>query len=333
MAVGVDFEASYVLPADLRVVQRDESTVQIGTERPRRVLLVDAPDHATAVLTGLNATTTAGQVVARFDGDPLVWRSVLGQLLTAGLLVPAPRSRPRSPHLAGERLALIHRYGMSVADRVLTARSDALVVVDGDGPLADAVASLLGSSGIGHVHQHHSAGHDPAPRTDPAASERDAAWRAAPDVRVHRPAPQVPPSAVVLADARPPDLARAAELVTGLIPHLPVQVTQARLIVGPLVLPGRTACLNCLERSRTEADRGWPAVVRAMRDDPPAPAVLALQAAADLAAGEVLDFVDGMHRPASTGATLERGCGEIEVHRRPWEPHPDCGCRLIARHP
>ena len=332
MAVGVDFEASYVLPADLRVVQRDQSTIQIGTEQPRRALLVDAPDHAVAVLSGLNATTTAGQVVARYDGDPLVWRSVLGQLLAAGLLVPAARSVPRSPHLAGERLALIHRYGTAVADRVLTARSDALVVVDGDGPLADSVASLLASSGIGHVHERQPAGHDPRRRAERGAPQPDAAWLAAPDVRVHRPAPQVPPSVVVLADSRPPDPARAADLVTGLIPHLPVQVTQARLIVGPLVLPGRTACLNCLDRTRTEADSGWPVIVRAMHDDPPMPSALTLQAAAELTAGEILELVDGMRRPASTGATMERRCGEIEVRRRPWEPHPDCGCRLLARH-
>jgi hypothetical protein len=332
---GVDFDAAYALPADIRVVQRDPSTVQIGTEHPRRMLLQDAPAQATQVLAGLDGRSSAGEVVARFDGDPLVWRSVLAGMARAGLLVPGGRDGGASPLLLGERLALTHRHGQAKADRLLRARADAVVVVDGGGPVACAISALLAAAGIGHVHQ------QDAPRAAPARGAgripagrhraiHAAAWQAAPEVRVHRPAPQLPPSVAVLADERLPDLARAAELVAARVPHLPVWVTQARLVVGPLVLPGRSACLGCVERARTDADAGWPELGRALRAHPVPPAALPAQAAAELAAGQVLDLLDGRAQPDTVGGTLERLTGSHTVRRRSWQPHPDCGCRLLT---
>ncbi len=332
LPAGFDFDGRYALPGDLRVVQRDETTLQIGTERPRRMLLVNAPIHATAVLTSLNGAVTAAEAVARVDGDPLIWRTLLGSMLAAGILVPAPPDRPRPPHLAGERLSLIHRHGVLVADRLLAARSDALVVVDGDGPVAEATAALLAASGVGHVHLHEPAS-APAGAGDRSRRDRQrVTWQAAPTVRVHRPAPQVAPTAVVLAGPGLPDLGRAAALVTALVPHLAVRVTQARTIVGPLVLPGRSACLNCLERHRVQADPGWPAVARALHAHPAEPAPLAAQVAAEMAAEQVLALIDGLQQPESVGATLERPVGATVPQRRRWRPHPDCGCRLLSGH-
>jgi hypothetical protein len=342
MPIAVDFDAAYTLPADLQVVQRDETTIQIGTERPRRMMLVDAPVGATDVLARLNGAMSAGEAVSRSDGDPLIWRSLLGAMLGAGLLVRAPHAHANPTHLQGEQLSLIHRHGPTVAERVLRARSDAVVVVDGSGPVAVTVAGLLAGAGVGHVHQRAldprtlpvaSGGPDASDHAHPpvdALPDQAAAWQAAPDVRVHRPAPQVPPSMVVLAEQTLPDLARAAELVTSLIPHLAVRVTQARAIVGPLVLPGRSACLNCVEKHRADADPGWPAVAAVMRTRALHPAVLSAHAAAEIAAEQVLDLLDGVHPPESVNATVERRAGSLTVHRRRWTPHPDCGCRLLS---
>lgn len=333
---GVNFDAVYGLPVDIRVVQRDATTVQIGTEHPRRLLLRDAPARAVQVLAGLNGREPAGEVVARFDGDPLVWQAVLSGLARAGLLVPGGREDMPAPRLLGERLALSHQHGPATADRLLRARADAVVVVDGVGAVAGTVSALLASAGVGHVHQQ-DAGRAAAGRGRPVAGPlgsrpavNAAAWQAAPGVRVHRPAPQLPPSVVVLADGALPDLGRAAALVTARIPHLAVWVTQARLVVGPLVLPGRTACLGCLERARTDADPGWPEVGRAMRDRPVPPAALQSHAAAGLAAGQVLDLLDGLAQPDTVNGTLERSTGSPLVRRRSWQPHPDCGCRLLG---
>ncbi len=319
MTATVDFDAPYVLPPDLTIVQRDSSTIQIGTEQPRTVLLVNAPARAGAVFASLSGSTSIGEVLRRWESDRREWSPVLSELLARDMLVSATSASPGPPDVAGERLSLIHRYGARTADRLLAARADALVVIDSHGPIADTIAELLAASGIGHIHQ----------RGNGSAGQR-AAWQASHRVRVHRPAPQMPPSLVVLAGSEPPPLARAAELVTGLIPHLAVRANQARVRVGPLVLPGRSACLNCLDRHRRDADPAWPEVVRAIRGRTVQPSPAAAHLAASVAAGQVLGFLDGLRRPDTVGAVLEQPAAALRITRRGWSTHPECGCSLLS---
>jgi hypothetical protein len=334
MTAPVDLTRSYLLSPDLMVIERDATTIQIGTERPRRILLVDAPPRAAAVLDRLDGTRSVAETIAENGGDPLVWRTLLQALHAADMLVSASRPAPGRPRPTGERAALTHRYGAAAADRMLTARSDAVVVVDGSGPAAPMLASLLATAGIGHVHPRAPRQGEPRQRYDRAAkiapTRPPAEWRSPPDLRVHRPAPQVRPTVVVLTSGPPPDAARAAELVTLQVPHLPVGITQARILVGPLVLPGRSACLNCLDRYRLEADPGWSTVARRLRDAPVAAAAVPVATAAGLAAEQVLDLVDGLRRPAAVNTTLERRIGQVGMRRRHWRTHPECGCRLLG---
>lgn len=44
------------------------------------------------------------------------------------------------------------------------------------------------------------------------------------------------------------------------VPHLAVVFGDSRVSVGPLVVPGRGPCLNCITRWRTEDDAAWPAI-------------------------------------------------------------------------
>jgi hypothetical protein len=41
------------------------------------------------------------------------------------------------------------------------------------------------------------------------------------------------------------------------VPHLPVILGERTVTVGPIILPGRTACVSCIERHRTDADEAW----------------------------------------------------------------------------
>ena len=101
----------------------------------------------------------------------------------------------------------------------------------------------------------------------------------------------------------------------------------ARAVVGPLVLPGRSSCLSCAHRHRTDADpvgRRWPGSSR--RTIPRAPVFLAT-AAACLAVGQVLDHIDGVVMPSTVNGTLEWRSGDHVPRRRSWIDHPECGCR------
>jgi|GEM_PF-1319748 len=168
------------------------------------------------------------------------------------------------------------------------------------------------------------------PSTWPAgqAGALAAALRAAhPTVRVHPPAAHQHPTIVVLTGGALPDLGMAAAFVKSRIPHLAVLTGVARAVVGPLVLPGRSSCLACADRHRNAADPGWSAVARQLADDGPQAPALVAAAGAQLAAGEVLDHIDGMSTPTTVNGTLEWRAGEVGPRRRTWTEHPDCGCR------
>jgi bacteriocin biosynthesis cyclodehydratase domain-containing protein len=106
-------------------------------------------------------------------------------------------------------------------------------------------------------------------------------------------------------------------------------------VVGPLVVPGRTACLRCLDLTRAERDAAWPRLaaqlaVRRERQADPCDVVLAALVAAQ-AAAQALSFLDraavGGTLPATANGTLEVAMRDWRWRRRSWSPHPACGCR------
>ncbi len=117
-------------------------------------------------------------------------------------------------------------------------------------------------------------------------------------------------------------------------PYVLVRMTEGRARVGPFVLPGRTACLRCVDAHHTDADPAWPLLVRqyaaaSRRDRPdgapePLDPLLAALALA-WAARDVASFAAG-RRPStwSTTLTLDPDLHALETHT--WERHPDCGC-------
>ena len=83
---------------------------------------------------------------------------------------------------------------------------------------------------------------------------------------------------------------------------------EATGVVGPLVLPGGTACAGCLALTRTDRDPQWPRMLtqwRSGRRNAVQACDLGLATAvAGLAAAHALSFLDG-ELPASTGARWE----------------------------
>lgn len=314
----IDATLDYTLAPGVAVIPRNPTTVQIGTEASRRILVADAPACAPEVLAGLDGSVPLAAAVSRAGGRLPDWLPLFADLAAAGLLVPAS-SRPHlAPRLRAERLTLIERHGVATADRLLTARSDAVVVVEGAGALADAAAEFFVAAGIGHVH-----------RPTGAAPMTMSLTASTAPVRPYPPAPQIRPSAVLLTDVR--CSGRAAELVAAVVPHLAAQAGPARAVVGPLVLPGRSACLNCVDRHRTDADPDWPRIAAAARRQPPDATPLAVHATAVLAVEQILELIDGLRRPEAVGATIERRPGSLYPRRRPWPRHPDCRCTWVAR--
>ncbi|MFC4375178.1 TOMM precursor leader peptide-binding protein [Nocardia halotolerans] len=139
---------------------------------------------------------------------------------------------------------------------------------------------------------------------------------------------------VVLTDALMIDPALSVELVLRRMPHLQVRVRDGIGVVGPLVLPGRTSCLRCADLTRADFDADWPHLAAQLlgRTGHASPAGVAATTALALGELESIIACSPRRRPATLDATVELDLDTHEMQRRPWPPHPDCGCRSLAAH-
>lgn len=346
-----------LLHPSLTFVWRDPATLQIGTAPelvigglgPVETALLRAMDGHTSIPTLRELATAAGADDALADRMIDLLSSVgavvdadqLGETGPAGVVTPGTEAahQVRAPDQAS--LGLIHR-GYDGGRAAFARRRQRRVDVVGAGRVGASVARLLASGGIGDVNVDDDALVAPADvspaghATDAIGLARSRSLRAtlwsAPDV----PEPlRAAPDLVVLA---PTDGAGSAQHTTDLIqtgiPHLLVRVVEVTGVVGPLVVPGTTACLHCLDLHRTDRDPRWPAVLDQLaRRSPSVPAcdTSLATAVAGLAAGQVLAYLDG-YNVTSLGGTLEIQLPYGLPRRRSWQPHPDCPCchRLAA---
>ncbi len=303
---------------------RDRDTLQIGIDSRRAVALTGMAGAAW-LISLLDGSRDRAQVIqaAEDHGIPSeTAERVLALLAMAGALddFPAATLRllptPLRARLAAElaTVSLAHRDGDGGA-RTLARRLAGQVRIHGRGRVAAAIASLLAASGLGRV-----------THTDGAAKEA-----AAPQETMR--AGQVPgiaalPDLAILVGRHPPEL--RAGLMQDRVPHLAVSADEAIGVVGPLVVPGRTACLKCLDLTRTDRDPAWPLILAQLTGREPDPtacdAPLAAAVAAQ-AAAQVLAFIDrAAAAEAVVNGTLELVLPGWQWRRRTWPPHGDCSC-------
>jgi bacteriocin biosynthesis cyclodehydratase domain-containing protein len=137
------------------------------------------------------------------------------------------------------------------------------------------------------------------------------------------------PDLAILVGRQGPDV--PAWLMRTGVAHLAVTAEEAIGVVGPLVRPGRTACLRCLDFTRAGLDPAWPLILAQLADRtayPPACDAALAAAVAAQAAAQALAFVDRepLNRPAENG-TLELVLPAWQWRRRTWLPNAACGCR------
>jgi hypothetical protein len=119
-------------------------------------------------------------------------------------------------------------------------------------------------------------------------------------------------------------------LVRSGVAHMAVAAHEAIGVVGPLVRPGLTACLRCLDLTRAGLDPAWPLILAQLTGRAAEPAAcdanLAAMVAAQ-AATQALTLIDrDAHPPAAQNGTLELVQPSWQWRRRTWPARPDCGC-------
>ncbi|WP_185033189.1 ThiF family adenylyltransferase [Streptomyces candidus] len=130
-------------------------------------------------------------------------------------------------------------------------------------------------------------------------------------------------------EAYAPDPAVAEGWLASRIPHLYAGVLEATGVVGPLVLPGGSACAGCMARARAEADPQWPRMLAQWRSgrraDVGACDVALATAVAALAAAHALAFLDG-ELPSSTGTRWEAALPLLDWRAERVAAHRECYC-------
>jgi bacteriocin biosynthesis cyclodehydratase domain-containing protein len=336
-----------VLKAGLLPVWRDRDTLQIGVD-PRRAVALTGLGQAAAVISLLDGSRDRDAVIAAAAGYGIPAEAagrVLELLAAAGVLDDFPawlhdglpaRLRARlAPELAAASLAYADSGGGA---RILARRRAAFVRVHGAGRVGAGLASFLAASGVGHV-----TCTDPRPAeladlapagltsADLGRPRQEGAARA-----IGRAAPEVStrddgavPDLAILTGLTLPDL--AGRLVSARVPHLAVRTGEAIGVVGPLVQPGRSACLRCVDLRKAEGDPAWPRIIAQAiftRVQPVACDTVLAAMTATLAAAQALAYLDraGPDLPATANGTLELVLPGWQWRRRTWPPHPACGC-------
>ncbi|GAA3181075.1 ThiF family adenylyltransferase [Streptomyces ramulosus] len=350
----------------LRRGWRDNATVQYGVA-PAHAVVVGPLDIATGYfLDMIDGTRTMEELIAQahaLDLPPARARGVVERLGAAGLLEVASgggpgadavradgaacaRLRPDLGSLSVRHPEATGAWGRIGARRAVRAR------VRGAGRVGAAVAALLSASGIGRVEVLDGGKIEPwdvlpgGYRADQIGERRDAAARrlvreTSPWGRVPRPVVPVSESGepglslVVLTPrdglgAYTPDPLLSEPLLTAGIPHLYAGVVEGTGVVGPLVVPGLSACAGCDELRRTEADPAWPKLLAQWRSGRRSAAVPACDASlatmvAGQAAAQALIFLDGT-LPPCTGARWEFALPGAGMRTSAIAPHPECGC-------
>lgn len=341
-----------VLSPSAQQLWRDPSTLQLGRGNGRGALVAGLDAPLRSALRLLDGTRERQQVVAAAATagcSPVRTGALLDLLEDSGLLEDAARdvsALAALPRLERERLAPdLASLALLRGDGGLPAvehRRATKVLVVGAGRVGVPLALALATAGLAAVDvvdegvtRAEDTGVGGLSLEDVGRSRGEAARER---LRLAVPSaprePLVRPDLVVLAPTRAAQLHDARHLVLDGTPHLLAEVRDTTGVVGPLVLPGRTPCLRCLDLTRSDLDPAWPALAAQLADGRRARAVcdgpLALAVAAQ-AALQVLAMVDGTADPATLGGTLELVLPDWRWRRRSWPLHRDCGCALPAR--
>lgn len=110
----------------------------------------------------------------------------------------------------------------------------------------------------------------------------------------------------------------------GDIDHATVIFTESAALVGPLVRPGESACVTCVELDRIDADPAWSAIAPQVwsRIAHPSPALVAH------AAAEVLSVL-----ASGTGYSTRIDGETLGRVTHPHAVHPRCGCQSLPALP
>ena len=362
-----------IVKTALRRLWRDHTTLQFGVRPERALLLRGVGERAARLIAAVDGTRDrqALRVTAAELGlDPGFADRLLALLIEARVVDDAatnPAALAALPVAERDRLApdlasiSLLSSGTDGGLATLELRRRSKVAVNGAGRVGAPVAALLAAAGVGHVvldDDGSCAACDCAPggvSIGQIGASRSAAGaavirRASESTRLRPFEARERPDLVVLAPREGvagPQI--GDQLLRDDTPHLLVGVRETTAVIGPLVVPGASACLRCLDLRRADRDPAWPVIAAQLAAAPPrtpaaacdialaslAASLATLQALAWIDAGGVADAPHSDRSPtpapATVDGTLEVTLPDWRIRRRSWSRHPSCGCHWAQR--
>lgn len=343
------FRRPRLLPG-LQVLHRGRGELQVGTDPRHAVVLLDVPEAMAKLLHTLDGRDTAAELTARAGPiEPSTLDRVLTDLAKFGLLEDAAVAEAGTSVPA--RLAAdCSWWALRTAQERVNAnirRMQAAVLIHGGGRVAVSLATLLAAAGVGWVStvadgavtpEEVGCGYleeDVGKRRSIAI--RKAIMRTAPATNTS-PLPRTrKPDLVLLVDAAVPDPHLVKRLFTEGAPHLVAWAGEGVGVVGPLVVPGRSSCLRCVDLHKTETEPAWPALATQLAGRPQPADLASAQASAAFAVSQALRVLDGPRRGGERlpvdptdlpvwAAAVEIDTFTGETLRTNWPKHPYCAC-------
>ncbi|HEX4225975.1 MAG TPA: thiamine biosynthesis protein ThiF, partial [Pseudonocardiaceae bacterium] len=302
------FRRPRLLPG-LQVLHRGHGEVQVGTDPRHAVVLLDVPLPLARLLHTLDGRDTAAELTARAGPiEPGTLDRVLTELARFGLLEDAARAEAGAavpPRLAAD----CSWWALRTAQERVSAnirRMRSAVLIHGGGRVAVSLATLLAAAGVGWVStvsegtvQPEDVGcgyleEDVGKRRSLAI--RKAIVRTAPATNTS-PLPSTrKPDLVLLADAVVPDPYLVRQLFADGSTHLVAWAGEGVGVIGPLVVPRRSACLHCVDLHKTATEPAWPALATQLAGRAQPADLASAQASAAFAVSQALRVLDGPRR-------------------------------------
>ena len=299
------------------VLARGSGALQVGLDQePSLVLAGMQPGmrQVLALLDGCHHRRALERSAVAVGVSPSVLAWTLQTLADAGLLTEGPGPvTPSRRRLNGWQVRLIGAgpLGKAVAQLLVDSDLEALHVIDEAPPVVDLYPA---SGALGTRAQALRAHLGPAHPTSVRVTNH---WS--------KPDEVTPALTVIASDQLECDRVVADGLVRADQPHLVLRARAGGVVVGPLVVPGETACLRCTDLTRRDGDPAWPTLIpQLMRMSTPVTPTL-LGWAAGVATTQALAYLLGS-RPETCGATIESAPSDYVTRRRVWPMHPHCGC-------
>lgn len=140
------------------------------------------------------------------------------------------------------------------------------------------------------------------------------------------------PNLVVLADHLVHEPWLVERLMRTRTPHLQIRLREGVGLVGPLVLPGLSSCLDCADRHRADRDPAWPVLAAQLTREIGTAGATIARATAALAHDQIDHLADalagaGADPPHLVNRVIELHSSPPRIEATTWAPHPLCRCR------